>query len=410
MRYCKRCVYPESSALELTFDEKGVCSGCRMAEEKEKINWNARKEKLREILEKYRNKDGSNYDCIIPVSGGKDSHFQTYIIKEVYGLNPLLVTFNHEFNTAAGIRNLTNLVSKFGVDHIRFTLNPKLIKKLARVSLKKMGDMCWHCHAGIYTYPVQIAVKFKIPLILWGEHGFSDLYGMYSHYDQIEMTRKCRTEWGMRGYDAEDMVDEEEGITLADLKCFVYPSDKEIEAAGVRGIYLSNFIPWNGKKQSELMIEKYDFEPWSEQQDRTYNTYENVECHHCNGVHDYLRWLKFGYGRATDHVSQDIRLGRMTREEGIEIVEKYDHVRPKDLDMFLKFVGLTEEEFIGCINPMRDPRAWKKDDGGTWVFVDHVKNHIKDPGVEEARIPKIEDDEYILASKKEEKREGYVLM
>ena len=118
MRYCKRCVYPESSALELTFDEKGVCSGCRMAEEKEKINWNARKEKLREILEKYRNKDGSNYDCIIPVSGGKDSHFQTYIIKEVYGLNPLLVTFNHEFNTAAGIRNLTNLVSKFGVDHI----------------------------------------------------------------------------------------------------------------------------------------------------------------------------------------------------------------------------------------------------------------------------------------------------
>ncbi|MBN2067938.1 MAG: N-acetyl sugar amidotransferase [Candidatus Diapherotrites archaeon] len=406
MRYCTRCVYPETSAIKMTFDEEGVCSGCRVAEEKEKINWDERKERLRQILEKYRSKDGKNYDCIVPVSGGKDSTFQTYLIKEVFGMNPLLVTFNHEFNTRKGIRNLANLVEKAGVDHIRFTPNPKLIRKLARLSMRKMGDMCWHCHSGIFTYPVQIAVKFKIPLIIWGEHGWSDLAGMYSHNDLVEMTQRCRREWGLRGFEASDMVDNEEGISMEDLKPFTYPTDKEIESVGVRGIYISNYINWNAKKQTEKMIELYDFE--TAEQERTYNCYENVECFHCGGSHDYLKWLKFGYGRATDHASQDIRLGRMTREQGIDMVEKYDGKRPSDLDIILRYLGMDEEEFVACVDNMRDPRAWGKNDKNEWYLKDPVGNHRNDPGVEDVRLPVKERNDFILTSKWKEDK--HVLM
>src|SRR3990167_3548308 len=208
-----------------------------------------------------------------------------------------------------------------------------------------MGVMCWHCHAGIFTYPVQIAVKYKIPLLIWGEQGFLDLGGMFSHKDLVEMTEKFRTEHGLRGYDWKDMIDAEEGITEDDLAWAKYPSDEEIEKVGIRGIYLGNYFPWDNVKQTELMIKEFGFKPSPEPYDRTYTRFENVECWHCNGVHDYLRYLKFGYGRCTDHVCQDIRLGRMTRTEGFKLAEKYDKVIPKDVKRWLDFVGLTEKEF-----------------------------------------------------------------
>lgn len=385
MRYCTRCVYPETSAIKLTFDDRGVCSGCLVAEEREKIDWEPKRKKLDAILEEHRSKDGSNYDCIIPVSGGKDSLFQTHIIKEVYGLNPLLVTFNHTFNTKVGTRNLANMVEKLGCDHIRFTPSPKTVKKLAKLSLKKMGDVCWHCHAGIHTYPVQIAVKFKIPLLIWGEQGYSDLAGMFSAGDMVEMTYRHRKEHALRGYDYNDMVSEEEGITAQELKPFVYPSDEELEEVGVRGIYLGNFLKWNYKAQTELMIEKYGFETAA--QERTYTCYENVECHHASGAHDYLKFLKFGYGRASDDAVRDLRLGRLSREEAIDLVMEYDGKRPKDLDLMLKYLNMSEEEFNATIDKMRDPRAWKKDEKGKWVLIDPISNHLKDKNVNDVRLP-----------------------
>lgn len=350
MKFCKKCVLPETSAIPISFDENGVCSACRVAEEREKIDWDAREKELREILDKYRSKDGTNYDCIIPVSGGKDSHFQTYVIKERYGLNPLLVTFNHTWMTDVGKRNLDNLIRKFGVDHIMFTPNPELVRKLSVLSLKKMGDICWHCHAGIYTYPVQIAVKFKIPLIIWGESGYLDLAGFYSYEDMVEMKKEDRYKLGLRGFDVEDMVDQELGITMSDLKPFIYPSDEEIESVGVRGIYLGNYLLWDNKKQTDLMIEKYGFQ--TAKCERTYNTRENVECIY-PGTHDYLRYLKFGYGRATDHACQDIRFHRMTREEGLRKVAEYDPQRPASLNRYLDWVGMTEEEFMDIANSHR---------------------------------------------------------
>lgn len=408
MQYCVRCVYPANSAVPLNFDEQGVCSGCRVHEEKDKIDWRERKKMLKEILTEYKEKARGPYHCIIPVSGGKDSHWQTHLIRTEFGLNPLLVTFNHEMNTQRGIRNLASLIRKLQVDNIRFTPNPDLIRRLSIHSLFKMGDMYWHSHCGIYTFPVQIAVKYKIPLIIWGEQGFMDLGGMFSHYDLVEMTNKFRIEHGLRGYDAKDMVSKKYGITLDDLSWATYPSDEEIETTEVRGIYVGNYVPWDHYEHTRLMIKLYGFE--TAPSERSFNLYENVEDFPSNGINDYLRYLKFGYGRATDHASYEIRRKRMTREAGIGLVKKYDHVYPADIKIYAKYTGLTEKQIVGSVDAMRDSRAWYKKNGN-WYLKDAVWNHMHDPGVKEARLKLVGKTNYILNPKqvKAEPR-AYTLM
>ena len=258
MRYCKRCVYPENHPLNLTFDDEGICSGCRVHEEKDTLNWNERSEKLEQILNNYKNKSGDNYDCIIPVSGARDSYFIVHTIKNIYGLNPLLVTYNKQYNSNLGIRNLANLRIMFDCDLMTLTVNPESVKKITRATLRKFGSIYWHCIAGQTVYPVHTAVKFKIPLIIWGAHQGVDQVGMFSHLDEVEMTRKYRKEHDLMGYEAEDLIDEFDNISEEDITQFKYPDDKEIERVGVRGIYLNNYLRWDSRSQHELMIKKYN--------------------------------------------------------------------------------------------------------------------------------------------------------
>jgi N-acetyl sugar amidotransferase len=404
MEYCKRCCYPANTKPDIIFDEKGVCSGCRLIESRPTIDWNERGRWLKDLIEEHKAKAreaGKIYDCIIPVSGGKDSHYQAYLMKEVYGMNPLLVTYNHVFNTKLGIRNLTNLVKSFNCDLLRFTTNPESVRKVSRWALKRMGDVTWHYHAGIMTFPIQAAVRYKIPLMVWGEEGFSELVGMYNQDDMVEFTKKKRQEHSMRGFEPEDILHDDlalqEGITARDLAAFFYPSDEEIEAVGLRGIYLSNYVNWNARKQTELMIEKFGFET-AQKRDRTFNLYDKLDDLHANGVHDYLKYLKFGYGRATDDASTEIRHRRMTREEGIAMVTAYDPVRPKDLDVYLRFVGMSEEEFVGMLDPLRDPQIWERGAEGQWQSKDHIGNHLRDPGVDEVRLPLVPDRKGFMRS------------
>lgn len=341
---CAKCLYPENTKPFIFFDEKGVCSGCRVHEEKEKIDWKERENILKRFVSNYKKDTG--YDCIIPVSGGKDSHYQVHYVVNELNLRPLLVTFNHLDNSAEGIKNLENLIVKFGLDHIRFTPSPEVVKKCCRHAIKTMGDPFWHEHAGIYTFPVKIAVLYKIPLIIWGEYGFMDIAGMYSHKDFIEMSKKNRQEHGMRGMEASDFVlGNNEGLTERDLEFTVYPSDKEIQEVGIKGIYLSNFINWDPFKQAKLMIEEYGFT--TAEKERTPNIYENAECYFNDTVHDYFKFLKFGYGRATDHASQLIRYGHITREEGEEIVNYYDVI--KDHEKLHEFCDWVEMDIHDVI-------------------------------------------------------------
>jgi N-acetyl sugar amidotransferase len=367
MTYCTTCVYPDASAAPLAFDENGVCSGCRVGAQKESIDWQERGEELRELLEEYRN-PGSDYDCIIPVSGGKDSHFQTYLITQVYGLRPLLVTYHGNNYLEVGLRNLRNLRERFDCDHMFFSPSVPTLIKLNRLCFRMMGDMNWHAHCGIFTYPVKVAVQQRIPLIIWGEHGFTDLAGMYSLNDRIEMTAKFRLEHAQRGYDWHDMVEQTEGLTEQQLLWAKYPTDDELEDVDVRGVYMGNYVNWEANEQTQLMIDEWGFEIAAEPFERTYRRMSNLDDMHENGAHDYLKYVKFGYGRGTDHACKDIRSGKMSRDEGIEMVRRYDHVKPmKDLSRWLKYVGMSEEEFDRTADTFRDPRVWSKTEDGQWV-------------------------------------------
>ena len=397
MQYCSRCMYPVNSRPTIIFDDEGVCSGCRYHEARGRIDWEERGRWFKELVNEYKGKSkkSNHYDCIIPVSGGKDSHFQTYLMKEVFGMNPLLVSYNHAFNTKAGVRNLSNLVNRFGCDLVRFTANPESVRRISSHMLKKVGDITWHYHAGITTFPIQTAVRYKIPLIVWGEEGFAELTGMFTHDYMVEFTKWKRKEHDMRGYEPEDLVaDPTSGITWRDVAPYVYPTDEEIEEVGVRGIYLSNFINWDAKGQAELMVDKYGFEILQRRRDRTFNLFSKID-DHANDVHDYLKYLKFGYGRATDDASTEIRTGRMTREEGIELVKEYDSACPSTLDTYLDFLSVTEQEFYDSVESMRDLDIWEKDSSGTWVVKDSIADHLEDPGVEQARVRPSEDRTFV---------------
>lgn len=377
MQYCTKCVYPAASAVKLSFDENGVCSGCSVNAEKSNINWDERFKMLKEIVEVYRSKDGSNYDCIIPVSGGKDSHYQTYYMTKKLGLKPLLVTYHGNNYLDVGEENLKNMRNVFDADHLVFGPSVDVLKKLNRICFKLMGDMNWQNHAGIFSTPVQMAVKFNISLIIWGEHGRLDLGGQFSLDDLVEMTAKDILEHDKRGYDWDSMTDEglkklgrpelAEGLTEKDLFCFKYPDMEDIARVGVRGIFLGNYIEWDANKQTDFVINNFGFKISPEPFERTYRRMSNLDDMHENGIHDYLKFIKWGYGRASDHASKDIRLGIMTREEGIEKVKKHDHIKSKDLYRWLKYVDMTEEEFDGVCDTFRDPKVWWQDEYGNWI-------------------------------------------
>lgn len=375
VRYCTRCVYPSAAATPLTFDEAGVCSGCVVALQKTRIDWKERWRMLEDLVSEYRST--SNYDIVIPVSGGKDSYFQTHVATRLLGLKPLLVTYHGNNYLPEGEYNLERMREVFDCDHIIVRPSVKTVIKMNRVGLKLQGDMSWHAHAGIFTTPIQVALRYKVPLILWGEHGFLDLAGMYSMHDFVEFTAKYRLEHSLRGYDWYDFTDEglerlgrpelKEGLSDKDLLFAQYPSDEEIDAVGVRGIYLGNFLDWDGTKGAELVMKEYGWRPAQQPFERTYRTVSNLDDMHENGVHDYLKFVKFGYGRGSDHACKDIRAGRMTRAEGIAMVRKYDAVKPRrDLDRWLAYVGMTEAEFDAVCDTFRDPRVWRIENG-QWV-------------------------------------------
>lgn len=387
MKYCTRCLYPANHPLHLTFDEQGVCSGCRVHEEKDVLDWRERAEKLRRIFDQYRAKTRA-FDCIVPVSGARDSYFIVHLVKNVFGMHPLLVNYNKQYNTKVGIRNLGYLRTLFGCDFMQQTLSPPLMKRITRETLRLRGSMYWHCLAGSTVFPVHVAAKHKIPLIVWGAHQGNDQVGMFSHLDEVEMTRKYRKEHDLMGLEAEDLVGGEEKLTLADVEPFTYPHDKELESVGVRGIYLNNYVRWDSKAQHEQMIRDYAYETLAQQ--RTFDTYNDVDCFHYSGIHDAIKMRKWGYGKVTDHACREIRLRRMTREEGIELVKRHETVEPRDRPMLLDWLGMSEDELWGHVDRHRDPRIWKRTGDGSFERLDSITNHVHDPGVDAVRLERKE--------------------
>jgi N-acetyl sugar amidotransferase len=408
MKFCKRCLYPENHALNIIFDGDGVCSGCRVHEEKYEIDWNKKENELTELLSQYKGREGTSYDCVIPVVGTGDDFFIVDLVKNKYGLNPLLVTYNTHFSTKVGVRNLARLISELDCDHMMSTVGPDTIKEISKITLEKFGDMYWHVLAGSQTFPVQVATKLDIPLVIWGVNGWVDQVGMFSHHDRVEMTKKVRKEHALRRIDAEELIGVSDKVTHKDLQAFTYPSDEQLESSRVRGLYIGNYVFWDSQKQIEDVINKFGYE--SHFQERTYNTYESIHCFNNASVHDYIKYLKFGYGKVCDHVARDIRLKRLSKVDGLALIKKYIDVKPKALSVFLNWLHLSEDEFTKLLDPFRDRNVWVENSAGSWELKDSIFNYdvlsdnSQELDVEDARDYKVTElledqssfNEYIL--------------
>jgi hypothetical protein len=189
------------------------------------------------------------------------------------------------------------------------------------------------------------------------------------------------------------LIGEDPDLSAKDLQAFTYPSNIEIENVKLRGLYLGNYVRWDAQKQIEDIIAKYGYE--SAPQERTFNTYETIYCAANAGVHDFTKYLKYGFGKATDHVCRDIRLNRMSREKGIALINKYDHKIPQSLSTLLNWLDITKEQFYNSIDPFRDLNIWGKDSNGTWELKDSIINHVDDPGIEDVRLPVNDPRNYI---------------
>ena len=346
MKKCNKCGLPETYET-IEFDSNNVCNICNQHHFKSgSVDWNSRKTMLDDLIEKNRGK--YEYDCILPFSGGKDSTFTLhYLIKE-YNIKPLVIQFNHGFMRPTLLQNNERTFKKLGVDVITFTPNWNLVKKLMLESLTRKGDFCWHCHTGIFSYPMHMAIKFNTPLIFWGEP--SSEYTAYYDYrdDEIETVDETRfnrfVNLGITAEDMSGMIDME-GLDSRDLWPFTYPNIRDLKKLKYNSVCLGSFIPWDTKKQSQLIMDELDWQgdqvegmPWE------VYPYEKIECY-MQGVRDYIKYLKRGYSRVSQMTALDLRSGRMDKKTADKLVAEFEGKRPPSLELFLNYLDLTEDQF-----------------------------------------------------------------
>ena len=364
-RACARCLYTTRHPLGLVLDDEGICSGCRVHEEKDRLDFDARWRRLLEIVEPYRAKSGTTYDCIVPVSGAGDSHWIVHLVKERLGLNPLLVTYNKYFNTPLGVRNLANLRIKFDCDILIQNVNPVSVRNITRTTLRMFGSMYWPCLAGQTVFPVQTAVRYQVPLIIWGAHQGLEQVGMFSHEHEVEMTRRHRKDHDLMGHEADDLLSIFDTLNERDIWQYRYPDDADLRAVGVRGIYLGNYVRWDPKAQHEQMVATHGYE--GARFARTFDTYDYVDCFNYMGIHDALKMAKHGYSKVTDHACREIRFGRLTRDEGLALVRKYEGGQTQYLDLFREWLGIEQSGLNFMINEHRNRNFWMEAAPGEWT-------------------------------------------
>lgn len=327
----------------IVFDSKGMCGACRQNSIKSGIDWKSKEKELVRLIDQHRRKYA--YDCLIPFSGGKDSTFTAYTLVKKYRVKPLLVTFDHGFLRPRVLENRVKTVKKLGVDIITFRTNWKVAKKIMIESLKRTGDFCWHCHTGVFAYPMQIAVKFNVPLIFWGEPSaeYTSFYS-YKNPEEVDETRFNRLV--NLGITADDMAGFLKGdFDKRDLDPYRYPSLDELRSVNCRSVCLGSYIPWDIKKQVNIINKELGWQPDIVEGIPDAYGHNKMECM-LYGMRDYLLFIKKGFGRTAHLASIDIRNNRLLRSEGLALAEKYDGRRPASMDWFLKMLDMTEKEFM----------------------------------------------------------------
>jgi N-acetyl sugar amidotransferase len=349
---------------DLFLDEEGVCNACRSYERRAEIDWDSRHVELLRLLERYRRADGSNWDCIVPVSGGKDSTYQVVRMLQL-GLNPLCVTSTTCDLSELGRRNIENL-KRLGVDHVEMSPNPLVRAKLNRIGLTQVGDISWPEHVGIFTIPVRAAVQFNVPLIVWGENSQNEYGGPAAAEVNNVLNRRWLEEFGgLLGLRVSDLVGIE-GIEARDLICYTYPTDEELARVGVTGLFLGHYLPWDGLSNA-LIAQANGFSTFDRVVEGSMVNYENLD-NHQTGIHDYFKFLKFGFGRATDLACLHIRRGRLTRDDGLGAVKRLDGRFPwtyldKPLAQILEPLEITVDDFIKICDKFTNKKIFRSAGG-----------------------------------------------
>ena len=366
-RYCTRCVMPDTKP-DLKFDDEGVCSACRNFENRRAIDWDQRRRELLNILEPYRSTDGSNWDCIVPVSGGKDSTFQVIRVLQL-GLNPLCVTATTCDLSDIGRRNIEN-IKAMGVDYVEFSPNKKTRHTLNRIGLTQVGDISWPEHVGIFTIPVRAAVQYNVPMLIWGENSQDEYGGPAQAAKNNVLDRRWLEEFGgLLGLRVTDLIGLE-GIEARHLIPYTYPTDEELRRVGVTGLFLGYYLQWDGYSNA-LLSQAHGFRTLPMTVEGSVVNYENLD-NHQTGIHDYFKFLKFGFGRASDIASLHIRRGRISRQDGMALISRHDGKFPwtylnKPIEDILRPLDIGLDEFIQICDRFTNKKLFKTDARGNLI-------------------------------------------
>lgn len=370
MNFCRHCVLPDTRP-NLQLDNKGICNACRSSETKSNIDWEKRKNNFEQVIKSVKAKN-RGYDCLIPVSGGKDSHWQVIKCLE-YGLNPLAVTWKTPARTEIGVLNLENLIS-LGVDHIDFQINPKVERNFLYQALVKYGATAIPMHMALFNIPLNIAMKFDIPLIVWGENSAFEYGSANDSHKGFQLNQEWLKNYGVtHGTTANDWIGED--LSRQELTPYFGPTDKELQSKDIRAVFLGYYFEWSPDISLES-AKKHGFKV-REQGARTgYYNYADIDDKFIS-IHHYLKWYKFGFTRTFDNLSIEIRNGNITRDKAIEIIKKRGEEKPlEDIRALCEFLNITEAHFFDVIERFRNLNIWHKKNG-KWQIKDFLINDWK---------------------------------
>jgi N-acetyl sugar amidotransferase len=360
MNYCNRCILPDTRP-GIVIGADGTCNACRNAQKKQgEIDWGRREQAFRSVLRDAVARS-KGYDCVIPVSGGKDSTWQVVKCLE-YGLNPLAVTWKTPARTEIGQRNLDNLV-RLGVDHIDYQVSPTVEKKFMLKALERSGSTAIPMHLALFNMPLTIAVRFGVPLVVWGENSAFEYGTEEEALTGFKLDSKWLGKFGVsQGTTAKNWI--EADLTEKELTPYFGPSDEEIDSKGILAVFLGYYFPWD-PEISYYVARQHGFEGNADGPKTGYYNYADIDDDFIS-IHHYLKWYKFGFTRLFDNLSLEIRNGRMSRTEAIEIVRQMGDQTPRDdIAKFCDFVGITTGRFFDIIERFRNAKVWKRS-GSSW--------------------------------------------
>lgn len=342
---CKKCLFPNTKP-DIHFNENGICGACSYTDYYEnEIDWEKKEKEFIQLCKEIKTKN-NHYDCVIAVSGGKDSTYQTYLATNIGKLNPLLVSFEPSHPTDIGIKNLTNLRENFNCDLIQLKKNLNVYRKLARIGFEVVGDHEWPNHVGIYTWPIKMALQMNINIILYGEPQGLIGQGRAEKLKEIEkVNREWFDEYVVLGMRPKDLLEFDKSLDLKNMYPYYMDEESISKEKKINSIFTGNYFKWDWHH----VVNKIEKFGWERAKDRTEGDYENIEDIDCGfqPIHQYFKFIKYGYARATDHASYQIRHGRLNKKQAKELIITYDHERPKKyFKQFLEFLEITEDKFF----------------------------------------------------------------